>query len=195
MQDLLYIHDAAQAAALLQPLRMQLLKRMGEPCSCPELAGALGLTTQKVNYHVRKLTDAGLVEKVRERRVRGILEGVYQARAASYWLSPRLVDRIGGAGNARERLSLGFLLNLAEELQEDIGRLAERAGGDVASMGLSAEIELANPKRRNEFRKDVEQTFQRLAHKYGAQGPRKRKSQSYRLMLACYENPGTGGNK
>ena len=44
---------------------MELLKRMGEPRPCPELASDLGLVTQKVNYHLRKIAEAGLVDKVR----------------------------------------------------------------------------------------------------------------------------------
>jgi hypothetical protein len=34
---------------------------------------------------VKKLEAAGLVERVRERQVRGIVEGIYRARARSYW--------------------------------------------------------------------------------------------------------------
>jgi hypothetical protein len=41
--------------------------------------------------------------------VRGIHEGIYQAAGRSYWLSPRLVGRIG-LRQTRDRLSLGYLL-------------------------------------------------------------------------------------
>jgi predicted ArsR family transcriptional regulator len=47
------------------------------------LAQLLNLPTQQVNYHIRKLTEAWLVERIDERRVRGTVESIYQARAAS----------------------------------------------------------------------------------------------------------------
>ncbi len=124
MQDLLYVEQAGQAGALLHPLRLGVLKRLGEPRSCPDLARDLAETTQKVYYHVKILEEAGLVDKVDERRVRGIMEGLYQARARSYWLSPRLVGRVGGPKRARDQMSLGFLLTLTEEIQSDVAHLA-----------------------------------------------------------------------
>src|SRR5215831_8485479 len=96
MQEMLYIENVEQAVALLKPRRLEILKQLGEPHSCLELAELLEDTPQKIYYHVKALEQAGLVEKVSERRIRGILEGFYQARARSYWLAPSLVGRVGG---------------------------------------------------------------------------------------------------
>src|SRR5690348_5900289 len=84
------------ANALLQPARLDVLRQLAEPRSCPQVAAALGLTTSRVHYHVKVLEKAGLVERVAERRVRAVVEGVYQAAARSYWLSAGLVGRLGG---------------------------------------------------------------------------------------------------
>src|SRR5688572_24566126 len=121
MQDLIYIDELDRAAALLKPMRVELLRLLAEPRSCPELAGLVGETTQKVYYHVKVLEQNGLVKKIEERRVGGIMEGLYQAAGRSYWLSPRLVGRIGGRRKAQERASLSYLLALAEQLQDDVG--------------------------------------------------------------------------
>ncbi|MBL8173178.1 MAG: helix-turn-helix transcriptional regulator [Bryobacterales bacterium] len=194
MQPLLYIDDPAQAAALLQPLRLDLLKRMGEPTSCPELAHQLGVPTQQVNYHMRILAEAGLVCKIDERRVRGTVEGIYQARASSYWLSAKLVGRIG-LPRTESELSLGYLLSLAEDLQHDIANLASE-DDPPASLGLSMNLELNDPARREAFLKDVQRLFQTLARKYGAtEQTRKRKTQPYKLTLACYRQPEQGPQK
>lgn len=40
MRDVCYIQNLAQAATLLKPMRLELLKGMAEPRSCPELAEA-----------------------------------------------------------------------------------------------------------------------------------------------------------
>jgi DNA-binding transcriptional ArsR family regulator len=184
MMDVLYIDEPAVAAALLQPLRLDLLKRLGEPRSCPELAGMLGTATQQVNYHVRKLLEAGLIDRVDERRVRGTVEGIYQARAASYWLSPTLVGRLG-ARRAVQEAGLSYLLSLAEDLQDDVAKLAETPK-PAACLGVSLQVELADPKRRAEFLVEVQDLLKGLARKYGVKGRAKSKG-AYRLILACYE--------
>src|SRR5262245_53271054 len=115
MRDVLFIDDPQQAAALLQPIRLDLLKRMAEPPTCPHHGRQLGIPTQQVNYHMKIHAEAGLVDKVEERRVRGTVEGIYQARAASYWLSPKLVGRLGRPRTESDA-SLSYLLSLAEEL-------------------------------------------------------------------------------
>ena len=169
MQDMLYIEEVEQAASLLKPRRLDILKHLGEPRSCLELAEMLGDTPQKIYYHVKALEQAGLVDKVSERRVRGILEGFYQARARSYWLAPSLVGHIGARQRSQEQASLGFLLGLAEQLQTEVGHLAQTQEADVHSLGLAAQIELRDPQQRGAFMRDLQQSIQELARKYGRQ--------------------------
>src|SRR5215218_8426464 len=112
MQDVLYIEDVDKAMALLKPIRLEILKRLDEPRTCPELADYFDETPQKVYYHVKALENARLVDKVAERRVRGVVEGHYQASARAYWLAPQLVSQIGGARGAQDQMSLRVLLDL-----------------------------------------------------------------------------------
>jgi DNA-binding Lrp family transcriptional regulator len=182
VQELLYIDDATAAAALLQPLRLDLVKRMGEPRTCPELAEALGVTTQQVNYHVKKLVEAGLVNRIDERRVRGTMEGIYQARAASYWLSSNLVGRLGNK-RAVQEAGLTYMLSLAEDLQQDVAALAGTPE-PAPCLGVSLHVALADESRRAEFLEEVQALLKNLATKYGGG-----KSGGYRLLLACYEKP------
>ncbi len=185
MQDVLYVEVAAQAGALLHPLRIEVLKKLGEPRSCPELAKELAESTQKVYYHVKILESAGLVEKVEERRVRGIMEGLYRARAKSYWLSPALVGKVGGAARARDHLSLGFLLSLAEEIHEDVARLGERTGEgeSVPSLGLSLQIALDGAAARARFLEELKETLQGLARKYAGGTAAE---EAFQLSVVCY---------
>jgi hypothetical protein len=68
----------------------------------------------------QRLLEPGLVRQVAERGVRGIHEGAYQATGRSYWLSPpSLVGRIG-LPPSRDRLSLGHLADLMENVQADV---------------------------------------------------------------------------
>jgi hypothetical protein len=191
MQDVFYIESVDQAAALLHPFRIELLKQMAEPRTCPQLGAIFDMTAQKIYYHVKALEKAQLVEKVDEHRVRGIVEGVYQAKAYSYWLAPRLVGQIGGPRPAHDQTSLRFLLALAEEIHEDIGNLGQQseAGADVPSLGLSAHIYLPDAERRAAFLQDVQTVFQDLARKYGIPADETRDDltgKGFRLILTCY---------
>ncbi len=191
MQDVLYIEVVEQAGALLHPIRIDLLKRMDEPRTCPELGILFAMSPQKIYYHVKALEKAGLIEKVEERRVRGAVEGYYQAKARSYWLAPHLVGQVGGKKTAQDQTSLRFLLTLAEEIQDDIGRLGQQSeiGQDVPSLGLSGQIYLPDGDRRAAFLDDVQAVFKDLATKYGIppdEVDHDLKGKAFRLILACY---------
>ncbi|RKN49594.1 winged helix-turn-helix domain-containing protein [Micromonospora endolithica] len=178
MRDVLYLEQIEQAEALLKPQRVEILRQLAEPRTCTEIAARMEQTPQRVYYHVKQLVAAGLVELVNERRVRGINEGIYQAVARSYWLSPRLVGRIGGR-RVRDELSLGYLLDLMEEVQADVAAL-DRTAGELPSVGVSGEIRVP-PEHRQQFLHDLQATLQDLFTRYGgAEGD------AFKLAVAVY---------
>jgi DNA-binding transcriptional ArsR family regulator len=186
MQDVFYIESPEQAAALLKPIRLEMLKWLDQPRTCPELAEQFGQSPQRIYYHIKALEKAGLVEKLEERPVRGVVEGVYRAKARSYWLASQLAGQVGGARPARDQLSLRYLLSLADELHADVGHLGEQVGQDIPSLGLSAQIYLPNGARRADFLRDVQRSFQTLAREYGLPADGAGPGETFRLMLACY---------
>ena len=178
MRDVLYLERLEQAETLLKPQRVEVLRQLAEPRTCAEVAAALGQTPQRVYYHVRRLVEAGLVELVSERRVRGITEGTYQAGARSYWLSPALVGRLG-LRRVRDELSLGYLLDLMEEVQAEVAAL-DRSAPELPSIGVSGEIRV-RPQDRQAFLDDLRNTLQDLFTRYGgAEGD------AFKLAVACY---------
>jgi DNA-binding transcriptional ArsR family regulator len=178
MRDVVYLEQIEQAEALLKPQRIEVLRQLAEPRTCTEVAGRLGQTPQRVYYHVKRLVDAGLVDLVSERKVRGIHEGIYQATARSYWLSPRLVGRIG-LRKAQDELSLGYLLDLMEEVQADVAAL-DRTAPELPSIGVSGEIRVP-PQHRQEFLDDLQTMLRELFTRYGgAEGD------AFKLAVACY---------
>lgn len=178
MRDVLYLDRMEQAETLLKPRRIEVLRQLAVPRSCTEVAGLLDQTPQRVYYHVKRLVEAGVATQVSERRVRGIHEGIYQATARAYWLSPRLVGRIGLQGK-RDELSLGYLLDLMEEVQADVAAL-DRTAPELPSIGVSGEIRV-RPEHRQEFMADLQSTLQDLFTRYGgAEGD------AFKLAVACY---------
>ncbi|WP_433046486.1 ArsR/SmtB family transcription factor [Dactylosporangium sp. CS-033363] len=178
MRDIVYLDRIEQAEALLKPQRIDVLRQLAEPRSCTEVAAELDQTPQRVYYHVKRLLDAGLVGQVAERRVRGIHEGIYQATGRAYWLSPRLVGRIG-LRQSRDQLSLGYLVDLMEDVQADIAAL-DLARPDLPSIGVAGEIRV-RPEQRKAFLDELQHTLQDLFTRYGgAEGD------AFRLAVACY---------
>ena len=188
MQEVHFIEQADEASEVLKPARIEILSRLSRPRTCPELAKELGMTTQKVNYHMNVLKEAGLVHLVEERRKRGTMEGVYQAVAKSFWFSPRLVTQIGDRARTKDQASLAYLLQLAEDLQVDIGHMIEGEGtGLTPSLGVNAQIQLRDETDRAGFLAEIKQIFSHLAQKYGGSDDGIRnEGECYRLMLACY---------
>ncbi|GAA2730334.1 helix-turn-helix domain-containing protein [Actinocorallia aurantiaca] len=179
MRDILYLEQIEQAEILFKPQRIEVLRLLAEPRTCGEVAQRLGQSKQRVYYHVKLLEEAGLVTRVAERKVRAVHEGVYQATARSYWMSPRLVGRLGGLREARDAMSLGYLLDLMEEVQEDVAKL-DPAASELPSFGVSGEIRIA-PERRGEFLDELRHTLQDLFTRYGgAEGD------AFKLAVACY---------
>ena len=181
MRDVLYLDEIGQAETLLKPQRIDVLRQLAEPRSCTEVAAQLEQSPQRVYYHVKRLVEAGLATQVSERRVRGINEGIYQASARSYWLSPRLVGRIG-LRRMRDELSIGHLLDLMEEVQADLGNAAAlvHEAPELPSIGVSGEIRV-RPERRQEFMDDLKTTLQDLFTRYG--GP---EGDAFKIAVACY---------
>ncbi len=83
MQDVEVIENAEAAAVVLDPVRARLLGELAVPASAAGLAARVGITRQKVNYHLKALETHGLVELFEERRHGGITERVLRASAAS----------------------------------------------------------------------------------------------------------------
>ena len=188
----LVLDQVRQVSVLFKPIRLELLSMLDEPRTCGQLAGAFGTSPQKIYYHVKVLEQAGLVEKVSEKRVRGIMEGYYQAAAEFYWLSPQLVNQLGGERESKGQMSLGYLLGLAEQIQTEVSPLL-KSQGDIPALGLSAQISLQDSTDRASFLEELQELVQGLAEKYGS-GDSDRDGaegrENFRLILACYPHTG-----
>ena len=179
MRELLYLDRMEQAEALLRPKRVEILRRFAEPQTCTQVGAEIGESPQAVYYHVKRLQKPGLLELVDERRVRGIVEGIYQAVARSYWVAPELVGRLGPERSPSDHLGLGYLLTLSEGLQADLARLAS-APAALPSFGVSGDIRLA-PDQGAAFVGDLQRAFQEILDRYTSP-----EGHGFRLALACY---------
>jgi DNA-binding transcriptional ArsR family regulator len=117
--------DDARAASLV---RGALLVALREPISSTSLATSVGLTRQRVRYHLKVLEEGGLVVQVGERQWGGITERLLIATARSYVVSVEaLGDLAGGPARVRDRPSANYLIALAAQAIRDVNALMRRA--------------------------------------------------------------------
>jgi DNA-binding transcriptional ArsR family regulator len=186
------LNDPEALQVLGHPLRVQILESLREPASAATVARRIGQPRQKVNYHLKELEQAELVEQLRERRVGNFVESIYRAVARSFlvspevaWSDPRRVETL------RQQHSLQTLVALGERLQRDAAVLVDRAafdGEEIASASVEAEARFASEAEREAFLDEYLRATAELLDKYG-----KREGAAYRVVLAAY--PETEGGQ
>ncbi len=164
------IADPAAAVAALDPIRTRLLAELREPASAAELAARVGLTRQKVNYHLRILESHGLVEVAETRRWGGLTERLLVATAAGYLVSPgALGDAASDPARTRDRLSAAYLIALAARLIREVGGMAQRAEQRDARLpvfALDTAIRFSSPAQRAAFAEALATAVTQLAARY-----------------------------
>ena len=193
MHDVTVIEDPAAAEVSLDPIRARLLAELGEPGSATMLAAKVGLTRQKVNYHLRELEAHGLVELVEERRKGNVTERMMRATAASYVISPLAMHALQpDPRRAPDRLSARWLIAVAARLVSDVGSLvngATRAGKRVATFAMDGEVRFATAKDRAAFAQELADAVTTLVGKYHdehAKGGR-----THRIVVAIHPSTKT----
>jgi DNA-binding transcriptional ArsR family regulator len=164
------IHAAGRAAKLLHPLRRRILQALEPPDSASGVARRLALPRQVVNYHLRELEKASLVELVEERRKGNCVERVVRASARSYLISPEALGGLAADPEAiPDRFSSAYLVAVAARAIRDLAVLrprAERAGKRLPTLALLSEIRFASPGARNAFAEELAASVARLAAKH-----------------------------
>lgn len=188
MHDVAVIEDPEAAEVSLDPVRARLLAELSEPGSATALAHRVGLTRQKVNYHLRALERHGLVELVEERRKGNLTERILRATAASYVISPSALAPVEpDPERSRDQLSARWLLAVAARLVRDVGALitgAAAARKRVATFALDGEVRFASAADRAGFAEELTAAVTSLISKYhdeSATGGR-----AHRLVIAVH---------
>ncbi|MGQ0722858.1 MAG: winged helix-turn-helix domain-containing protein [Candidatus Eiseniibacteriota bacterium] len=135
------LRSHAQAAVLLDPIRLRLLRHMEFPISASGLARRLHLPRQRVNYHVRELERQGLVRLVKERKVGNCTERLIQAVATKFVLSQEMLGGLAADPGPPPAWSLAVEARVAsdEALVALERELADAVARIVATHGSSEE--------------------------------------------------------
>jgi DNA-binding transcriptional ArsR family regulator len=116
------IDDPRYVKAMSHPLRVRILALLDERIASPvELSGWLDATLGTVAYHVRTLERMGLIELVRETRVRGAVEHHYRSTER-----PRVSDE---AWDAAPPIAKQAAVSSTLQTIDAYARAASAAGG------------------------------------------------------------------
>ncbi|MBP7705291.1 MAG: helix-turn-helix transcriptional regulator [Caulobacter sp.] len=185
------LQDAETLRAALPPLRRALLERLAEPASASQLAEAMGMSRQKLGYHLRALEEAGLVRLVEERRRRGFTERVLVA-AGRLMIDPALLAPPPAAADAaRDRYAAAHLVNAAAGVVRDVTRMqaaADREDARLLTFTLEAEVALARPRDLEALTEALAEAVAAVVARFDRPGETSRR---YRLIAGGHPAPKT----
>jgi DNA-binding transcriptional ArsR family regulator len=188
--ELQILSSAGAVSAFADPERRRLLEALGTaPDSSAGLARRLGETRQRLNYHLRVLEDAGVVELQEERQRRGFIERVFRLAARRYVVDPAALGTLGAGDvvNPGDRFSATLLVSLAARAIREVASLIEHAKSQrkrVATASLDGVVRLARPADFAMFADDLGRAVARVIAEHD--GGDAAASRSFRVVVAVH---------
>ena len=164
------IRTPERAEAMLSPIRRRVLEALRQPGSATTVGEALGLPRQKVNYHLRALEAAGLVEHVEDRRKGNCTERIVRSTAAHYLIDPTLLGELGARPEqVRDSFSSEHLAAVSARTVTELAELREgaaRTGKRLPTFSLETAVRFATPADQSEFLERLATTVTELVARY-----------------------------
>ena len=175
-------------AAVLSPVRRMLLENLKEPDSATGLARKLGLPRQKINYHLRQLERAGLVQLEEERQRRGCVERRVRVTARAFVISPEFLEGLAAnPDNIQDRFSSAYLVASAARVVSEVASLRERASRakqKLATLAIETDVSFDSPAAFKNFSEELANEIARLAAKYNQSADAA--SRRFRVVVAAH---------
>ncbi|HSM35870.1 MAG TPA: winged helix-turn-helix domain-containing protein [Longimicrobiales bacterium] len=183
--------DTIDGAVLLRdPERQRLVELLRDrPDSATGLAERLGETRQRLNYHLRALETAGVLELDEERRRGNCTERILRPAADAFVIDPGLAGGVPAPERAGDRASAAFLLSLLARGVQELGKLWSRAGVTgkrLATIGLESSVAIARPADMDAFVEDLRGAIAEVIARHHDPGAGAR---PFRLVVGAYPGP------
>ncbi|MEM7416983.1 MAG: helix-turn-helix domain-containing protein [Gemmatimonadota bacterium] len=170
MSALAILQDEEAAAAVMSPLRRRILSALAEPGSATTVGHEIGVPRQKVNYHLRALEDAGLVEHVEDRKRGNCMERIVRATARHYLIAPSVLgDLEASPEEAADRFSSDHLAAVSARTISELAELrrrADEAGKRLATLSMETGIRFATPADQQAFAEALAESLAALVAQY-----------------------------
>ncbi|WP_406047655.1 helix-turn-helix domain-containing protein [Kribbella sp. NBC_00889] len=173
-----YVEEPEKLRVALSPIRRRLLELLREPSSATQLAATLGLPRQRMNYHLRELEKAGLIELVEERRRRGFTERILRAKAATLVVDPAVMGH--AFTDIQDQFAAEHLVDVAAGTVRDVARMQSAADADgkrLLTFTLEAEVRFAEPGDVHRFTDALTEAVRRTIEQFDTESGR-----PYRLI-------------
>jgi len=187
MDDVRVLSDAEVVEAALDPIRASILEALAEPGSAASIAATVGLTRQKVNYHLKTLEAHGLVEPAGERTWGGITERYVQRSARHLVVAPDVLQgSVAHPQEVADRLSAAYLLAVNARAVSEVGSIVgdAPAGTRVPTLTVDTVIGFASPEDRAAFADELQTAVAALVARYHHDDGR-----PHRLTVSSYPKP------
>lgn len=124
MKDVMVLRELEEIKAVSHPYRIEILEAFAEePLSAKHLSEILGEPHAKINYHIKILVAAGILELVEERVKSGIIEKYYLPKAKMVVIDKSILNFPISDSVAQTINQVS--LSLFEKVSEDYYRAAE----------------------------------------------------------------------
>lgn len=187
MDDLRVLDDPAAVEAALDPIRASILDALTEPGSAATVAAAVGLTRQKVNYHLKTLEAHGLVEPAETRAWGGITERFVRRSARHLVVCPDVLHSAAIDPNeVADHLSAAYMIAVNARTVSEAGAIAREAtaGVRLPTLTIDTVIGFGSPEDRAAFSAELQSAVATLIAKYHHDDGR-----PHRLTVSSYPRP------
>lgn len=186
------VTEPLQAAALLHPVRSEIIRLLKEPRSATELSKVMNDSAQKVNYHLKTLEKVGLVMRAGTRNVRNLVEVLYRSAGRTFLLSDSLGLSQETIQKLKDQTALAHVLSLTEKIKRDAVSLMEEAEcEEIPSAVMEMELSLLGEEERQAFLQDYADMLSELIKKH--HDPKHGNSKTFHVSMAMYPKPEGGG--
>lgn len=189
--DLTVLEDPERVRTALTPIRRQLLARLREPASAVQLALELDLPRQRVNYHLRALEKADLLELVEERRRRGCIERILRAKANAFVVDPGVMGTERSFARIQDQYAADHLVEVAADTVTDVARMqaaAAEAGARLLTFTIETDVRFAEPGDVHRFTDALAEAVRRTVEDFDTPTGR-----PYRLVVGGHPAPRPAG--
>jgi DNA-binding transcriptional ArsR family regulator len=173
----------------ISPMRRAVLEQLQEPASAAAVAARLGVSRQRVAYHVRELEQAGLVQMVEERQRRGCVERIVKVTPGAVVVGTDVIGDPRAVSTAnQDRFAADSLLALSARTVNDVAQLGERArvsGRRLVTFAIEADVGFAQPADIERFTNRLAEAVTRLVAEFDT-GQRQHR---FRVVAGGYPQP------
>ncbi|RIJ68761.1 ArsR family transcriptional regulator [Nakamurella silvestris] len=187
MEDVRVLTDTATIGVALDPIRAAILDALTEPGSASTVAAAVGMSRQKVNYHLKALEEHGLVEPSDTRVWGGITERFVQRSARCLLVSPSALQATPlDPDEVSDRLSAAYMIAVNARTVSEVGTLAGPAapGTRLPTLTVDTVIGFGSPEDRAAFAVELQSVLASLVGRYHRDDGR-----PHRLTVSSYPRP------